>query len=293
MRRLSMAGQVSRQKAWLVVMAMAVRGAKLGTALAAAREQRARLAKTIQNSKALVLMWRLYVMRKRLRGLCKVRTLIRRQFFFWRMRRNIWRKRAACRVITDQLAATRALSKPHRMIRQFAFGVKRIQRRWRERQLVQAAQMEACRHGWVRADIARGLSKTAALHVEKGELELRLHVIKLDLASRKSSFGQELKEYRKLASKYEAWKEEQEMLISAMALMVGHQMQKAGAAQALSSTGVLDHECPPAVPAFRIIGPPGHFGLLAERLATLRDSRQKAKDREWAAKDRANLAGGL
>ena len=77
MRRLSMAGQVSRQKAWLVVMAMALRGAKLGTALADAREQKARLTKTIENSKSLVLMWRLYVMRKRLRGLCKVCTCTR------------------------------------------------------------------------------------------------------------------------------------------------------------------------------------------------------------------------
>ena len=125
--------------------------------------------------------------------MCKVRTLLRRRFFFWQVQRNIWRKRAACRVITDHLMKARELAKAHRMIKQFAFGVKRIQRRWRERQIIQAAQMEACRHGWVRADMARGLSKTAALHVERGELELRLHVIKDDLVVRKRLFGRDLK----------------------------------------------------------------------------------------------------
>jgi len=229
-------------------------------------------------------------MRRRLRGLSKVRTLLRRRFFFWQMQRSIWRKRAACRVITDQLTNNLKLSKAHRMIKQFAFGVKRIQRRWRERQIIQAAQMEACRHGWVRADMARGLSKTAALHVEKGDLEMRLQVIKDDLVVRKRLFGRDLKVWAKLQAKYEAWKAEQEMMASALALMVGEGGSPGRSLNVLEAYDPLS--VPPLKPTFSIIGPANNYVVLAKRLVELRQSIQQAKNRQWAAQDRTRVTSG-
>ena len=72
MRRVAMARHIHRQEAWLVAIAMAARSCKLAKALESARDRQAELARFLTLAKSLCLMWRLYVMRRRLRGLCKV-----------------------------------------------------------------------------------------------------------------------------------------------------------------------------------------------------------------------------
>jgi len=166
-----------RQAAWLSVVGAVVPASRMGAALADHRLRRKELALKLASSKSFVMMWRIYVMRKRLKALTKVRRLLRARFYFYRINRRIKQKRAASTVLTQWLRAVDDLSVPHKLILRYAFSIKRIQATWRRRWLIISTHLEIVCQRWIDSEVERGLSRSAAIMNDSKEHAARLKVI--------------------------------------------------------------------------------------------------------------------
>jgi len=293
-----------RQAAWLAVLTATLPGLHMGVQLADHRVRFKELQEKLSASKSFVMMWRIYIMRKRLKALTTVRRLMRRQFFFYRMGRRIKQKRKATATIIDYLQSLQAVSKPHKLIRRYAWSIKRIQANWKRTWMILSTQMHVVGQRWIEADTARGMSKSAAVMNEAKEREHRLEVIRDDLRERKAAHLSEMLKYRKVKREYDEWREQQDIMEEARLLAGGqkvgtaadrinvqeqHKLPAYRASLGKPSAKVpsaSDERQPPPRPFFAIAGPAGHFVMLAERVRRRQAMEHRAKDKEWAEADK-------
>ena len=143
---------------------------------------------------------------------------MRRRLFFWRLQQRILKRRAASTVLLGWLRATSEVSRPHKMIRQYAHSVRRIQQAWRASWHRLVFQVELNRAKWLDADRqTRGLSEGAALAQEKEELEIRRQVLRADLRRRKLEFTLEILQWQKEMAAYLEWKAGEDIINEAQA----------------------------------------------------------------------------
>lgn len=205
LRREKKAALYQRQEAWLTAIVAARQAQILGDALVRRQELKVRLAAQLKGAKSFAIAWRICIMRRRLRALVRVRRLIRRRFFFWRMKRNIEAKRRASVVLIDYMKKMLTVSRPHRLIRQYAHAVRRIQGSWRQVWLAVLVQVEANRVAWIEADMARGLSSGAASNVEQHDRDLRLILIREELRERKAQHAVMVRKWVKQKKEYDEY----------------------------------------------------------------------------------------
>ena len=189
-----------RQAAWLVILAEVLPAIRMGKELTNYRERKMLFAQKLEASKSFVMAWRIYLMKKRLKALTTVRILMRRRFFFYRMRRNILRKRQAVLTLIDYLSSLRQISKPQVLIRRYAHAVRKIQTGWRRKALVIHVHLDLMLKRWLVADRKRGLSMSAALSIETKEKQARIDVLRDDLRLRKAAHLVQMIGYRKVSS---------------------------------------------------------------------------------------------
>jgi len=242
-------------------------------------------------------------MRKRLKALTTVRRLMRRQFFFYRMRRRIATKRKATATLIDYLQSLQGVPRPQMLIRRYAHAVRRIQANWRRSWLVISTQLHVIRERWIEAEVERGLSRSAAAMVETRERELRMDVIRDDLRERKAAHLSEMLKYRRARREYDEWYEQQRILEEARLIAGGksvggerlseqekyelpsYKLPKLKDSAKASADGAEVRQ-PPRRPHFNIAPAASSFLQLAERVRKLKDVEQRAKDREWAEHDK-------
>lgn len=274
-----------RQAAWLSVVGAVVPATRMGAALADHRLRRKELALKLASSKSFVMMWRIYVMRKRLSALTKVRRLLRARFYFYRINRRIKQKRAASTVLTQWLRAVDALSAPHKLVRRYAFSIKRIQATWRRRWLIISTHLELVCQRWIDSEVERGLSRSAAMMNDSKEHATRLQVIREDLRLRQALHFTEMQRYRKLKREYDEWKDQQNVMEEARLLAGGKRVNLAE----IKKPKPTDARQPPPRPHFALSGPPGHFKVLAERVKKALEHEQELKKKQWLEQDRLKL----
>ena len=267
--------RAQRQSAWLVALHVGGVTRALAAALEQRRELKRRFAKHIQGAKKFLATWRIFLLRRRLKALTKVRRIMRRRFFFWRMKRNIEKKRNAAPVIISWLRSIGETSAYSQVIRRFTYSVRKVQRSWRLVWAVIQLQAERMRVAWIAADEKRGLSHGAAVNVEKEERELRQWVIRDDIRQRKAQHLAQMLAYRREKKEFEEWEIEQEVINEARRL-VNAEIDPAAEAKVR-----------PTKPIFSLLTSQDQWLVLNERVKKRREQLLRAKDKEATERYRA------
>ena len=155
------------------------------------------------------------------------------------------------------------------------------------------------------------VSETAARHTEQMERHHRLPVIRDDLRQRKAQHMERVLKWRRDMRDYDEYRKRRELFEEARLLMAGFAGPPPKAAKAEAADGEEEEEeeeeeeddeedeedeeaarfkKKPSRPVFCIFGPPGHFNTLIVKVAIHKEEEKKRHDREWAERDKANMA---
>jgi len=229
------------------------------------------------------MMWRVYIFRKRLTALRKVRCTMRPRVFWWRFNHQIRKKRQAAELLKSYLSARIELSPIHRYVRQYCHAVRKVQHQWRVNWSLLMMQLDISQMYWIAADEKRGVSHTAAVHVASTEQTWRVAILREDLRQRKAEHMVRMLRWRKAMREYEEWLEEEKVYAEARQLM-----------QLSDDDGKHELQAPartmPPRPIFTLFGPPGHFKVLHERMVKKREEEKKRADREWMRMDSMRMS---
>jgi len=252
----------------------------LGNRLEFNRGRRSELAVRLTASKCLSIAWRMFVFKRRLRALWKVRTLARPLIFWWRFNFHIRRKRNAAATLLEYTRARARLGNVNQCITRFCHAVRKIQVQWREMWKLLQMQLDICSMMWIMEDEKRGLSHTAALFKEVEEKHARLALIREDLRERKAAHQARVLKYKKQMREYNEWLEEQKIFEEARRMIAGDEAVVTSASDAL-----VEKRKPPSRPVFMVFGPKGHFKVLGDRLLKQREVDQRQAERDWRRAD--------
>ena len=297
LRREARAGVTSRQVAWLHVISLLSRTQKLGDTLVRHRTRKVELSSKITASKSLSIAWRMFIFRKRLKALWKIRTTVRPLLFWWHFNFNIRKKRRAATTILDYLAARQRLGQFNHYVKLYVHSVRKVQAAWRSAWKVLSSQMEISRMLWLLADEKRGLSATGAQYAEQQERSYRLTAIREDLRSRKAAFSERMKKYKRDKIAYDEWVKEEAVYAEARALLGLATAPAAASADGTTGDDAYDKQHgprkPPLRPVFTLSAGPDHWQRLGEKVAQRRQAEQRARDREWAKQDSMRMEAEL
>lgn len=273
-----------RKLAWAGVVMLISRTTQMGKVLVATRHRKIELKEKIASAKRLAICWKMYIFKKRLKALHKARMLIRPLIFWWRFHNRIRRKRAASAVLVDYLTARAKVSKFCSQTRKYVFAVRKLQASWKETWHLIRMQLDICSMWWILADEKRGMTHTAAVHLEHRERKERREVLRQDLRERKAAHMIKLIKWKKERREYDAWVEERKVYQEArqmFAVAAGEEPSKAVG----KGTGGKPERTPPPRPIFTLFGPVGHFRQLQEKMAIKREADKRKAEREWAKQD--------
>lgn len=276
------AGLLRRQSAWMNVIALIARTQRMGDKLVTFRNRRVELTTHMNSSSILAIAWRMYIMRRRLTALFKIRTAVRPLLFWWHFNFNIRKKRAAQSVILEYMRARKKLGDFNTFMKRYCNAVRKVQQAWRAAWKVLQSQLQICRMLWLLDDEKRGLSATAAQFAEQQERSYRLVAIRDDLRVRKGVHQERYKKYRKQKKEYDEYLLECDVMVEARALL-NLPPEMLLPADAAGDGG--EKRKPPLRPVFTLSSGSGHWATLSERVKAKMIKEQRDKDREWARQD--------
>lgn len=270
-----------RALAWAAVVQLIARSQHMGNVMVTSRSRKQELKLKIAGATKLLLMWRMYIFKRRLKGLRQARRLMRPLVFWWRFNYRIRMKRRAAATLREYLTERSKCSRFQSSVKKYVHSVRKLQQAWRESWRLIKMQLHICSMWWIHADEKRGLSRTAAVHMEQRERKERLDILRLDLRERKAEHFIRLARWRRERKDYDEWVVAEQVYIEARKLLSSD-------ANGFAAPEHVQRRPPPR-PIFTLFGPLGHFRLLQEKMDNKRQADKRKADKEWARQDSMRL----